>query len=74
MLCKIPLIPLKCADEGKEYRLSLIKTPFGDDLGCNATYVKIGSCVNCGGTQTPVIKDWVSCYGTCWSILKNVEI
>ena len=58
---KIPLIPLKCADEGKEYRISLIKTPFGDDLGCNATYVKIGSCVNCGGTQTPGIKDWVSC-------------
>jgi len=58
---KIPLIPLKCADEGKEYRLSLIKTHFGDDLGCNATYVKIGSCVNCGGTQTPGIKDWVSC-------------
>jgi hypothetical protein len=58
---KIPLIPLKCSDEGKEYRLSLIKTPFGADLGCNATYVKLGSCVNCGGTQTPGIKDWVSC-------------
>jgi hypothetical protein len=58
---KIPLIPLKCADEGKEYRLSLIKTPFGDKLGCNATYVKLGSCVNCGGIQTPGIKDWVSC-------------
>jgi hypothetical protein len=58
---KIPLIPLKCSDEGKEYRLSLIKTPFGDDLGCNATYVKLGSCVNCGGRQTPGIKDWVSC-------------
>jgi hypothetical protein len=58
---KIPLIPLKCADEGKEYRLSLIKTPFGDDLGCNATFVKLASCVNCGGRQTPGIKDWVSC-------------
>jgi hypothetical protein len=58
---KIPLIPLKCSDEGKEYRLSLIKTPFGADLGCNATYVKLGSCVNCGGRQTPGIKDWVSC-------------
>ena len=58
---KIPLIPLKCADEGKEYRISLIKTPFGDKLGCNATYVKIGSCLNCGGIQTPGIKDWVSC-------------
>jgi len=58
---KIPLIPLKCADEGKEYRLSLIKSPFGDDLGCNATFVKLASCVNCGGRQTPGIKDWVSC-------------
>ena len=58
---KIPLIPLKCADEGKEYRLSLIKTPFGDALGCNVTYVELGSCINCGGTQTPGIKDWVSC-------------
>jgi hypothetical protein len=58
---KIPLIPLKCADEGKEYRISLIKSPFGDSLGCNATYVKIGSCLNCGGIQTPGIKDWVSC-------------
>lgn len=58
---KIPLIPLKCADEGKEYRLSLIKSPFGDSLGCNATLVKLGSCVSCGGRQTPGIKDWVSC-------------
>jgi hypothetical protein len=58
---KIPLIPLKCADEGKEYRISLIKSPFGDGLGCNATYVKLGSCLNCGGRQTPGIKDWVSC-------------
>jgi hypothetical protein len=58
---KIPLIPLKCADEGKEFRISLIKSPFGDKLGCNATYVKLGSCKNCGGIQTPGIKDWVSC-------------
>lgn len=58
---KIPLIPLKCADEGKEYRLSLIKSPFADDLGCNATFVKLLSCENCGGRQTPGIKDWVSC-------------
>jgi len=58
---KIPLIPLKCADEGKEYRISLIKSPFADSLGCNATYVRLNSCENCGGIQTPGIKDWVSC-------------
>jgi hypothetical protein len=58
---KIPLIPLKCADEGKEYRISLIKSPFADSLGCNATYVRLNSCLNCGGQQTPGIKDWVSC-------------
>jgi hypothetical protein len=58
---KVPLIPLKCADEGKEYRLTLIKTPFGDDSGCNAQFVLPFSCKNCGGIQTPGIKDWVSC-------------
>lgn len=58
---KVPLIPLKCADEGKEYKLTLIKTPFGDDSGCNVQYVEPFSCSNCGGTQTPGIKDWVSC-------------
>ena len=58
---KVPLIPLKCADEGKEYRLTLIKTPFGDDSGCNAQFVLPFSCTNCGGIQTPGIKDWVSC-------------
>ena len=58
---KVPLIPLKCADEGKEYRLTLIKTPFGDNSECNAQYVKPYSCSNCGGLQTPGIKDWVSC-------------
>lgn len=58
---KVPLIPLKCADEGKEYRLTLIKTPFGDDSGCNVQFVQPFSCANCGGIQTPGIKDWVSC-------------
>jgi hypothetical protein len=58
---KVPLIPLKCADEGKEYRLTLIKTPFGDDSGCNVQFVTPFSCTNCGGIQTPGIKDWVSC-------------
>ncbi len=58
---KVPLISLKCADEGKEYKLTLIKTPFGDDSGCNSQYVQPFSCSNCGGIQTPGIKDWVSC-------------
>ena len=58
---KVPLIPLKCADEGKEFRLTLIKTPFGDDSGCNSQYVTPFSCSSCGGIQTPGIKDWVSC-------------
>ncbi len=58
---KVPLIPLKCADEGKEYRLTLIKTPFGDGSGCNSQYVQPFDCKNCGGTQTAGIKDWVSC-------------
>ena len=58
---KVPLIPLKCADEGKEYKLTLIKTPFGDDSGCNVQYVEPFRCINCGGIQTRGIKDWVSC-------------
>ena len=58
---KVPLIPLKCADEGKEYKLTLIKTPFGDDSGCNVQYVEPFGCINCGGIQTRGIKDWVSC-------------
>ncbi len=58
---KIPLIPLKCADEGKEWKLStLIPTPFAP-LKCNKNFVIPFSCVNCGGVQTPGIKDWVSC-------------
>ena len=58
---KIPLIPLKCADEGKEYRLTLIKTPFGDNSGCNVQYVTPFDCHSCGGISTRGIKDWVSC-------------
>ena len=58
---KIPLIPLKCADEGTELRVTLIETPFGNQQGCNDAYVKPFSCKNCGGLQTPGIKDWVSC-------------
>jgi hypothetical protein len=58
---KVPLIPLKCSDEGKNYIITLIKTPFGDNSGCNSPYVRPFSCKNCGGIQTPGIKDWVSC-------------
>lgn len=58
---KVPLIPLRCSDEGTEYRLTLIPTPFGNNQGCNSPYVKPFSCFNCGGIQTPGIKDWVSC-------------
>ena len=58
---KVPLIPLKCADEGKEYRLTLIKTPFGDNSGCNDQFVLPFDCYSCGGVSTRGIKDWVSC-------------
>jgi hypothetical protein len=58
---KVPLIPLKCADEGKEYRLTLIKTPFGDNSGCNVQFVLPFDCKSCGGVSTRGIKDWVSC-------------
>ena len=56
---KIGLIPLKCADEGIDLRISLLKSPFSNS--CNSTYVKPFSCENCGGKQTPGIKDWASC-------------
>ena len=58
---KIPLIHLKCADEDKDIAPTIIKTPFASDQ-CNLTYVKPLCCnENCGGPQTPVIKDYVSC-------------
>lgn len=58
---KIPLIPLKCADENKEWLITtLIPTPFAATK-CNKNYVVPFSCVNCGGLQTPGIKDWISC-------------
>jgi hypothetical protein len=56
---KIGLIPLKCADEGKELYISLLKSPFAP--ACNATYVKPFTCINCGGRNTKGIKDWASC-------------
>lgn len=58
---KIPLIGLNCSDEGKNFIVTLIKTPFGNERGCNSPYVVPFSCINCGGIQTPGIKDWVSC-------------
>jgi hypothetical protein len=57
---KIPLIPLKCAEENLDLRITLIKTPFASDK-CNDPYVKLFDCKSCGGPQTPGIKDWVSC-------------
>jgi hypothetical protein len=58
---KVPMIPLKCADEEKEWLIStLIPSPFAAAV-CNKTFVVPFSCVNCGGLQTPGIKDWVSC-------------
>jgi hypothetical protein len=57
---KVPLIPLRCAEEGAEYKISTIPTPFAYKL-CNRTFVVPYSCKNCGGFQTPGIKDWVSC-------------
>jgi hypothetical protein len=57
---KIGLIPLKCADEGLDYRISLINLQ-NFSPACNSTYVKPFACVNCGGRQTPGIKDWASC-------------
>jgi len=57
---KVPLIPLRCAEEGLERRVSLIPSPFAPNK-CNRTYVVPFSCKNCGGLQTPGIKDWVSC-------------
>ena len=58
---KIPLIGLNCSDEGKNIIITLIPTPFGNAQGCNSPYVPPFSCINCGGIQTPGIKDWVSC-------------
>ena len=57
---RIGLIPLKCADEGVELEISLINLQ-GFSPACNRTYVKPFACVNCGGRQTPGIKDWASC-------------
>ena len=57
---KIPLIKLKCNEESKEDSVTILSSPFGP-TDCNRKYAKPGGCVNCGGYQTQVIKDWVSC-------------
>jgi hypothetical protein len=57
---KIPLIKLKCAEEAKDASVALLVTPFGP-TDCNRRYAKPFGCQNCGGYQTQVIKDWVSC-------------
>jgi hypothetical protein len=57
---KIPLIPLKCKEEGIDDSITILTSPFGP-TDCNRKYAKPGGCVNCGGYQTQVIKDWVAC-------------
>ena len=57
---KIGLIPLKCNDEGLDIRVSLLNLNLFSPA-CNVTYVKPFACANCGGRQTPQIKDWASC-------------
>ena len=57
---KIPLIGLKCAEEELTIKPSIIPNGFAGGA-CNATYIRPFSCYTCGGIQTPVIKDWVSC-------------
>ena len=57
---KIPLIPLRCAETGEQYVITLIPTPFGARL-CNRVFVAPFTCLSCGGPQTPGIKDWLSC-------------
>lgn len=57
---KIPLIILKCDEEGIDDSVSLLVSPFGP-TDCNRKYAKPGGCITCGGYQTQVIKDWVAC-------------
>ena len=57
---RVGLIPLKCNDEGVDLKISLINLQ-NFSPACNVTYVKTNACANCGGRQTPGIKDWASC-------------
>tara|TARA_R110002020_G_scaffold176274_2_gene368442 strand:+ start:2336 stop:6865 length:4530 start_codon:yes stop_codon:yes gene_type:complete len=57
---KIPLIPLKCKDEGEWKITTGIPTPFAATK-CNRNYVAPVGCINCGGLQTAGVKDWVAC-------------
>ena len=57
---KIPLIPLRCAEEDFTETVTIIPTPFAP-LICNRRYAIPFDCKSCGGFQTKVIKDWVSC-------------
>ena len=57
---KVPLIKLRCAEEDLEISPTLFPTPFGGGK-CNKTWVVPGTCLSCGGAQTPFIKDWVAC-------------
>ena len=44
----------------KNLKISLINLE-NFSPACNVTYVKTNACANCGGRQTPGIKDWASC-------------
>ena len=59
---KIPLIELNCSEMNpSKIKPSIIKTPWASEI-CNDTYVTPFCCIqNCGGPQTAIIKDWVSC-------------
>jgi len=59
---KVNLISLRCNEETGTgpYRPSSIKTPFASNQ-CNETYVDLGSCKECSGRTTPMIRDWVAC-------------
>ena len=58
---KIPMIPLKCKDESKQWWITTIIPAFFAIDKCNQNYVIPFSCSHCGGVQTPGIKDWVNC-------------
>ena len=57
---KIPLIKMRCKEEGYEESVTLTIAKNGG-TDCNARYAKPFACKNCGGYQTQEIKDWTAC-------------
>ena len=60
---KVPLIRLDCDEDSSFDAIApiiLIPTIFAAFV-CNQTYIFPFGCWTCGGVQTAVIKDWVSC-------------